>query len=76
MPYDVDGWVEVLWDWTLEEETQQWCSVINLERFCLCGDDIADKLFGLTERPCENPYFAVRGVPKNRSKYVGGSKTQ
>ena len=46
MPYDVDGWVEVLWDWTLEEKTQQWCSFINLNLFCFYGDEVTDRLFG------------------------------
>ena len=68
MPYDVDGWIEIVWD--LEKETKDWCGVINLNRFCLCGDDIADKLFGLTKHPCDNPYFAKRGVPKDCCEYV------
>ena len=46
MPYDVDGWIEIVWDFSLEKETKEWSDVIDLNRFCLCGDDIADKLFG------------------------------
>ena len=70
MPYGVNGWVEILWDWTLEEEIQQWCSFINLNRFCFYGDEVTNRLFGLTKRPCKNPYFADRGVPKDCSKHV------
>ena len=70
MPYDVDGWIEIVWDFSVERENKEWCGVINLNRFCLCGDDIADKLFGLTKHPCEEPYFAKRGVPEDCCEYV------
>ena len=70
MPYWVTGWVEVVWDCSLEEETQLWEGVINLDRFNLYGDDIPDILFGLTKHPCNHPYFANRGVPKDCCKYV------
>ena len=68
MPYWVEGWIEIVWDF--EKEHKEWSGVIDLNRFCLVGDDIADKLFGLTKHPCDDPYFAKRGVPQDCSKYV------
>ena len=59
MPYSVDGWIEILWDWSLEEETQLWCGFMSLSRFNFYGDDIPDRLFGLTKHPCDNPYNGV-----------------
>ena len=70
MPYDVSGWIEILWDYTLEDEIQVWCGVINLNRFVLDGDMISNLLFGLAKRPVENAYFADRGVPQDCSNYV------
>lgn len=70
MPYWVDGWVEVAWEDALKTKNQSWSGVINLERLMLHGDDIANILFGLTKHPCDNPYFANRGVPKNCCQYV------
>ena len=67
MPDRVDGWIEIVWDF--ERENKDWCGVINLNQFCLCGDDIAD-IFGLTKHPCDNPYFAKRRVPQDCCKYV------
>ena len=70
MPYWVSGWIEVVWDWSVEEKIQYWSEVINLDRFNFYGDDVPDVLFGLTKHPCENPFFAKRGVPKDCSKRV------
>lgn len=70
MPYWVSGWIEILWDCTSEDEVQEWSGVINLDRFCLDGDEISNSLFGLAKRPIKNPYFANRGIPKNCSNYV------
>lgn len=70
MPYDVSGWIEILWDYTLEDEIQVWCGVINLNRFVLDGDMISNLLFGLAKRPVENAYFARLGVPQDCSHYV------
>jgi hypothetical protein len=33
MTYWVSGWIEVVYEFSLEEKTQQWCGVINLQRF-------------------------------------------
>ena len=70
MPYSVDGWIEILWDWSLEEEIQQWSGFITLSRFNFYRDDVPDRLFGLTKHPCNNPYFARRGVSKDCCEYV------
>jgi hypothetical protein len=70
MPYWVSGWIEVVYEFSLEEKTQQWCGVINLQRFHFFGDDLTDLLFGLTKHPIDHPYFANRGVPKDCSKEV------
>ncbi len=70
MPHWVSGRVEVVWDWSLEEENQIWAGVIDLHRFNFYGDDIPDILFGLTKHPCDNPYFANRGTPHDCCKYV------
>jgi hypothetical protein len=70
MPYWVEGWIEIVWDFSLEDDIQKWCGVINLNRFHFYGDDVPDLLFGLTKQPCDNPYFAKRGVPKDCSQQV------
>ena len=70
MPYSVDGWIEILWDWSLEEETQHWSGFMSLYRFNFYGSYLSDRLFGLTKHPCDNPYFADRGVPKDCCRYV------
>ncbi|MEL6928704.1 MAG: hypothetical protein AAFO95_08725 [Cyanobacteria bacterium J06600_6] len=68
MPYWVEGWIEIVWD--IEEENKDWCGVIDLNRFCLGGVYISDKLFGLAKYPCDDPYFAKRGVPNDCCEYV------
>lgn len=70
MPYDVSGWIEVLWDWTLEEEKQLWSGVINLDRFMLSGDIVSNMLFGLAKRPVEQALFLDRRIPDDCSDLV------
>jgi hypothetical protein len=70
MPYNIEGWIEVLWDCTLADEPQKWSSVINLERFCLQSDSVTNWLFGLAKQPLPEAYFANRGVPQDCSSCV------
>ncbi|MDQ8188601.1 hypothetical protein [Pelagicoccus sp. SDUM812002] len=70
MPYDITGWIEVLWDHTLEEEKKVWSGVICLDRLSLADEYETSVLFGLAKRPVNNPLFAERGVPSDCSEAV------
>lgn len=70
MPYDVSGWIEILWDHTLEDEKQEWSGVINLNRFCLSGDYLSSLFFGLAKSPAKEALFVNRGVPDDCSSHV------
>ena len=70
MTYDVSGWIEVVWDYSLESEVQTWEGVIDLNRFAFYGDMVANQLFGLGKFPREDAYFADRGIPHDCCNYV------
>ena len=70
MPYEVSGWIEVVWDHTLDEEVQSWAVVVDLHRLCLLGDYTSHTLFGLSKRIETQSYFENRGIPSDPSPEV------
>ena len=70
MPYDVSGWIEVVWDHSLDEDVQSWSVVVDLHRLCLSGDIISHTLFGLSKYMESKSHFADRGIPSDASPVV------
>ncbi len=70
MPYSVDGWIEVLWSHTLDEEVQSWEGVVNLSIFDLYGDPISNELFGLAKSPRGDALYPDRGIPEDCCDFV------
>ena len=70
MPYDVSGWIEVVWDHSLDEDVQSWAVVVDLHRLYLFGDIISHTLFGLSKRMENKSYFPERGIPSDASPHI------